>query len=823
MHSLPEALAPMAQYKQFIIYTVVPHETKPGKTNKFPCDFRSGRVASAHDSAIWTDPATAIAAAANYNSRGGPCPFGVGFVFTAGDPFWFLDIDGAYGPLDPTNPESPLGWSPLATALVQALPGCAVEVSNSQKGLHIFGTGAVPPHRTKPRDTSLGLEFYNTGRFVALTGLNAVGNAATDCSHLLPALVAQFFAPDSATVGAAPGSIMERWASVVDLGPVPEWRGPTDDDKLLERMLRSQSASAAFSPNKASFSDLFNCNVEALVRAFPDTDGSATPYNASSVDSALAQHLLFWTGKDAGRTLRFMERSALRRDKYDRDDYLPRTILACFDRQSDVLTDKAPEPLSYLPAYAPPPPEGERRAAPRPVAVTGSTFLTIEQQSDLFAGCVYVLDAHRVLVPGGALVQEKQFRVMYGGYSFPMDNANERTSRDAFEAFTQSQATRYPRADSACFKPQEAPGALIHDAGRVRVNTWWPVDVPRAVGDPAPFLLHMEKLLPDPRDRFILMCYMAACVQHVGYKFQWAPVVQGVEGNGKTLLSRCVAEAVGRRYVHWPKASKLANQFNGWMVGKVFYAVEDIYVPDGRSDVMEDLKPMITGGDGLEIEGKGADQISADICGNFMFNSNRKDSVIKHRNDRRYGIFFTAQQEAAHLARDGMTGDYMPNLYNWLNNGGGFAIVSELLHTFPIPDEWNPAKLLQRAPDTTSTEAAISASRGGIEQEVVEAIEQGLPGFAGDWVSSLALDRLLERLNRSRQLTHAKRNDLLVALGYMLHPGLVGGRVNNTVLPDAGKPRLFVKVGSVSATIQGPSAIAAAYSAAQEINVKQEA
>lgn len=223
---------------------------------------------------------------------------------------------------------------------------------------------------------------------------------------------------------------------------------------------------------------------------------------------------------------------------------------------------------------------------------------------------------------------------------------------------------------------------------------------------------------------------------------------------------------------------------------------------------------MITGGDGLEIEGKGVDQISADICGNFMFNSNHKDAIIKTRNDRRFGVFYTAQQHAADLVRDGMTGSYMSNLYGWLR-GDGYAIVAELLHTYPIPDELNPARG-HIAPITSSTEEAISASLGPIEQEVVEAIAQGLPGFAGGWISSIALERLLEQKGRQRQLTHRKRREMLESLGYELHRGLVDGRVNNIVLPDAGKPRLYVKAGSPAAYLVGAVAIANAYSSAQD-------
>lgn len=796
MQFLPEALAPFANYRQFIIYVLAPHPTKPGKTNKFPCDFRTGRVVGAHDPEVWTDFPTAAAAAAHYGHG-----YGVGFVFTLNDPFWFLDIDGAY---------DGQRWSDIATELVAAFPGAAVEVSSSGKGLHIFGTGPVPPHKTK--NEALGLELYNTKRFVALTGLNAQGSAATDCSHLLPALVAKYFPADTATLGHIDG-----WTETACEG----WNGPEDDDKLIERMLKSRPAAAAFGEG-ITFADLWNADVDQLAKHYPPDPGSTLAYGGSTVDSALAQRLAFWTGKNCERIKRLMFRSALVREKWERDDYIDGTILKVCARQADYLSDKHPEPLSHFPAYAPPPPEGERRASPRPTAVTGSTFLGVEEQFDFFNGCVYILDAHRVLTPGGAQLKEAQFRVMYGGYSFSMDNANERTSRDPWEAFTQSQAFRSPKADSACFKPDREPGELITDAGRIRVNVWWPVDVPRAVGDATPFYTHLAKLLPDERDRYILLCYMAACVQHKGYKFQWAPLLQGVEGNGKTLLSRCVAEAVGLRYVHWPKASKLAKEFNAWMVGKVFYAVEDIYVPDSRRDVMEELKPMITGGDGLEIESKGVDQISADICGNFMFNSNHQDAILKHRNDRRFGMFFTAQQQAADLIRDGMSGNYMSDLYNWLRTGG-YAIVSELLHTFPIPDEYNPARQMQRAPVTTSTEAAIQNSMGRVEQEIMEAVAQGLQGFAGDWISSVWLDRLLVSLGHARALSRSKRVEVLQSLGYVRHPGLVDGRVNNIILPDAAKPVLYVRIGSPAAALVGPSVIASAYSNAQEIKTLEAA
>jgi hypothetical protein len=307
------------------------------------------------------------------------------------------------------------------------------------------------------------------------------------------------------------------------------------------------------------------------------------------------------------------------------------------------------------------------------------------QQIELFQGCVYVADLHRVLVPGGKTYRPDQFRAHFGGYTFawtPPTNAPRATPGKRSQNRRYSEA---PRADSICFKPQEPPGVLITRGGQTLVNTYWPVNVPRQAGDPAPFLAHLPKCYPIQRDQAILLAYMAACVQHQGFKFQWAPLLQGVQGNGKTLFSRCVAEAVGARYVHWPKASKLSNQFNSWMVGKVFYAVEDIFTPHNREEILEDLKPMITGGDGLEIEGKGVDQISVDICGNFIFNCNKRSGLRKTRDDRRYCPFFTPQQTKADLKDSGMTGNYFSKLYGWLKLEGGYAIVTDFSIRTPSP------------------------------------------------------------------------------------------------------------------------------------------
>jgi hypothetical protein len=801
-----ESLAGMRTWNQWVVYSL--EKLPDNRTRKTPLHFATLKPTGVNDPASWTDCATACTVAAG----AGP-GYGVGFCFTEADPYWFIDLDGAALP-DGT------GWSPLATQVCQAFAGAALEVSSSGRGLHLFGRGVIPPHASK--NIEQHAELYHTDRFVALTGTHLSGNCDTDHSAALAWLVPTYFPPRVA-------------APVHANGPDPAWRGPTDDADLIRRALQSRSAGSVFG-SRASFADLWTADARVLAVAYPADRSSSDSFDRSSADAALAQHLAFWTGRDAARMETLMRQSALRREKYDRSDYLERTITNACSLQREVLQDKPPQasPLANLGTggvSGDPPPSAAAAGAPPSAAapagqtpVTGNTFLAPAEQQALFAGCVYVADQHRILVPGGELRKPDQFRALFGGYTFAMDARNERTCRNAFEAFTESQVLRPTIVDGVCFRPDLPFGSVITSEGRRRVNTYWPAQVRRVAGDITPFTDHLRRVFPRQADADTLLYFMAQCLQSPGLKAQWMPLIVGVEGNGKSFFSRCLAYAIGRRYTHWPAANKLGKDFNAWLFGRLLYCIEDLKIGDS-ADLWEKLKPMITGEE-IEIEGKGVDQRSDEICGNFLANSNHIDAVKATANDRRVAHLHCAQMDVTHLARDGIDQRYISGLYDWAKGEGkhaqhgaayGYAVVAEYLHTLPIPPEFGRSWFLGRAPQLAGTSAAIAHSLGAVEQEIIEAIEQGLPGFAGGWVSSHYLNLLIGRMGRGGAVPPNRRRGMMRALGYEWHPALVGGRVNNAVLPDGVKSILYIRNGHAHAALGTPAEVARAYSAAQSV------
>lgn len=295
-------LSPLVGYNQWVAWKATPPSAPGGRWKKLLINPHTGEAAHSNDPATQSDYQTAF----DYASLTG---LGVGFVFSDTDPFFFIDVDDCY---DPATGE----WSPRAIELCQRLSGAFIETSVSGTGLHIIGVGQKPDgYKSKARDKTF--DIYTNLRFGALTGNLAAGSAAFDHNATVQQLTAEYI-PEGVT---SSGDVPDEWTDT----PAPEWQGIADDDELIAAACRAQSAASAFQ-SRARFKDLWKANKPALTDTYPH-ETRDDDYDASQADSALCQHLAFWTGKDCERMDRLFRQSALYRDKWERDDYRHNTIL----------------------------------------------------------------------------------------------------------------------------------------------------------------------------------------------------------------------------------------------------------------------------------------------------------------------------------------------------------------------------------------------------------------------------------------------------------------------------------------------------------------
>ena len=440
-------------------------------------------------------------------------------------------------------------------------------------------------------------------------------------------------------------------------------------------------------------------------------------------------------------------------------------------------------------------PDGEQPVdVPEPPVSFGpserQSFVGSERYYSYFAGCVYVVLDDSIWVPGGVMLKRSAFDTVYGGPTFYLDAEGSKSTRSAWEAFRTTGQAELPIVFQTIFRPELAPNLIKTIEGLPALNAYTPVEVPSCPGDPSRFVEHVHKMLPHGRDAELLLHWMASCVQNPGAKFQWWPVVQGVKGNGKGLLLSVMMAAVGGRYSHLvnPEAmQKTGNQFNAWIERKLFLGFDEIRTGEGQRQFIEMMKETVTSST-ITVEGKGLAQRTADNRANGLMLTNWQDAVPIDADERRWGMFWCAQQEVEHLARDGMAGSYFSSLYDWLR-GGGYAVVTHYLKTRPLEAAMDPARGSQRCPETTSTAGARTQSLGNLEQEVADAIHEERPGFGGGFVSSIALKGLFTTI---RAPVGAKRHaSIMKNIGYILHPRLPEGRL--TAVVNGQKPRVYVR------------------------------
>lgn len=785
--SILEALSTRAQ---FVVYRVFPQPD--GKLDKIPVSPYTGHRIDGQDRQNWMLPHEALLWAEALGAG-----HGVGLVIYEGCGLACIDFDHCREPSG--------GWQPHVAAFVARFPGAAVETSYSGTGRHVFLSyrpGELPPHSTKNK--LYRTEAYTKARFIALTGHEAEGDVLSDHTKAFARFLTDYFPPKTAA---------DDREGVWTNTPLEGGYTPQDDTELLQRALASAGVKAKLGA-KAAFADLWYADATILSRAYPSQSG-LSPWDGSSADQALANHLAFWTRNDCERILRIMRGSTLRRDKWDRPDYLPRTILEACSKQTEwydapgsvpmepptapavpsVLMDEAspaqvvsltvtvPSPPSTVPA--PPPtvaPPMLKPGQPPPV----STYLTISMMQQLFMEHAYVSELHQIQMPNGTTLTKDRFDVLYGGRQWAMTADGQKPSKSAWEAFTANELHEFDKVTLQCFRPGRPTNEItIREGDGLReINCYRAPVIRRIQGDPTPFIAHLQRLLPN--DWQLMLYTMAGRVQYVGTKFTWHPFLQGCKGNGKTMLGKILENAVGAIHTHWPKSDQIDEKFNNVFSNKVLLIVDEL--PKNGYDIEPVLNTLSTA-TRLEVRPMYGEKVMKDVCFNLMFISNYQGSLQCDPDQRRYAPFFCAQQHKKDLARDGLTPAYFIELRRWLE-ADGYAICAEYLATLPIPEQYTPSQAV-RAPDTSATYAANVASRGAAEQELHHAIEQKLEGFRNGWVNSNAVDMLLARVGKDKAIPRNAREALIESCGYIPHPSLSGG-LCNIALPDGTRPRLYI-------------------------------
>jgi len=792
MQTLPQALQPFANYKQFVIWQAIPNKKNPNKFDKITLNPNTLFNHNAHDPAIWFSAENALSM---LNNLGGE-PFGVGFVFTDNDPFWFFDIDGCVD--DSGN------WTNDARSYCDYFAGCAIEISHSARGLHIFGTGEFDSNHTK-KNIPLGLEFYHKDRFVALTGNGAIGDAFHNPENKITEFVKYYFPPKQVTNNI-------NWTTEPD----PNSRPLKTNKALIKKMCDTTSAGSVFGA-KVTARDLWECNDEKLAVAYPSYNDS-DPFDRSSADQALCNHLAFWTGKDCDRIELLMGESGLLRDKWqDREQYRRDTILnavnACKEVYGSQIAKKENASVDWKPDQM------IATNGSEILANGGSQMVAYEDRPTFFNNHYFLTSNSNVFCPDGVVRGQTAYNAMYSTVEF-LEAFGGKPIKEAWKAYvTATDVTRAEVFDRS-YRPEYDYLTVFNDGGRRWVNEYVNRDGERVQGDATPFYNHIKLMLPCDNDAEILISWMAAFIQNAGKKFFWSPFIQGVEGNGKSLITRVLSYCIGTEHVEDIDPEDFCNsggKFNAYIRNHRLGVLEEIKT-GSRNQAENTLKRFI-GNSRIQVQKKGVDQETIPTCINFILMSNYKDAIKVTDHTRRFAILFTDQQEVSDLVKQGMQkgGSYFKNLFDWFHNDNGWGKTANFLANYQIRDEFNPATLADKAPVTSSFLEAITESKSAPHQAVIEAMSSGKTGTLKGWLSVQALRMILQSDYGLKAPSGKMLAQYLKQEGYIKHPALTNnGRATRAIIQEGNnRSVLYVRADSVQAQLLGANNVTDHYQKAQ--------
>lgn len=251
-----------------------------------------------------------------------------------------------------------------------------------------------------------------------------------------------------------------------------------------------------------------------------------------------------------------------------------------------------------------------------------------------------------------------------------------------------------------------------------RYNIWRESGIKRKAGDVTPFLDHMAYLFEDEVERSYVLDYLAMLIQAPGRKVNYALLVKGDQGTGKSWIGRLMAKIIGQPNMVFPANSEVMSNWTAWTEGAQLAVIEELMAM-GRLEMANKLKPIITE-PFLRIEAKNCNLYSIPNRLNLIAFTNHADAVPIERGDRRWLVAFSDA-----LPRDE---SYYEGLFTFLEGDGPGAVRDWLLNRSV---GLSPKGM---APATAGKAVMRKLSMGEAEQFLAEQLEDGAAPFAFDLV-----------------------------------------------------------------------------------------
>lgn len=629
--------------------------------------------------------------------------------------------------------------------------GTYAEISPSGNGVRAFFKGDIPDNKDNKLDSPFKVEFFCRKGFVTLTGnrlpeCDIFGSDVMPLTDAVRKLHAERFGGGLMVLGASAGGDDDWFAALgeerieMDLGQARELLKTIDPNCSYQDWLQDGQA----------LHQHFNGSVDAL-NIWDEWSKGGTEYPGRRE----IEYKWSTFGKGSGpkitaaRLLRRGKDSAVRQ-KYSAADEWKKAIsdaqdefalrervctqIAKDDRLGDIERDTLANVLAE---------KFKSLGTKHPLALCRKLVAEYKVRSrdrglpEWAKGWVYVTDQDQFFKLDSA--EWMSVQGFNASHNRELEDDSKTASWFALENLRIATVTRgvyLPWAESEF----ELDGVRC-------VNTYRPSSVPDAVskisrkGREAIEIVEKHiRMLCGGREAETntLISFIAHNVQKPGVKIRWAPLIKGIQGDGKSTIGTLMAAVMGRTNVKNVSPKVLGTDFTGWAQGAAVAVLEEIKLTGhNRYDILNALKPFVTN-DSVEIHPKGKDPHESINVTNYIAFTNYSDALPLDDDDRRWWVIFTPFADRASVAAAvGDLGAYFKTLNDAIVTQR--AELRRWLLDWPI-DAFQPDG---NAPETEEKLVMIGMSVTDEESTIKDVIAEGGYGISNDVLSSSCLTNAL--------------------------------------------------------------------------------
>jgi len=274
---------------------------------------------------------------------------------------------------------------------------------------------------------------------------------------------------------------------------------------------------------------------------------------------------------------------------------------------------------------------------------------------------------------------------------------------------------------------------------------------------------HVQLLLGSTESANVLIDWMAYNVQKPGLKINWAPLIKGIEGTGKSFIGVLMGAVMGRVNVGEVPVDQLGSGFTNWAVGRCVNVLEEIrMVGHNRHDILNKIKPYITN-ESISVNPKGVNVYISPNTVNYIAFTNHADALPLDDTDRRWWVQFCPFTTAEELYRATGEGYFIklfdsaryhaPALRKWL-------LEHEISESFSADG---------RAPSSSAKAQMVGLNTSDELEAAKDLIDIGGPGFNSNIISSAHFIRALNLVEGIEPVKKKAVNLLISKLGFMLY------------------------------------------------------